>query len=129
MRDTMKLVNICRSPIRRQIMLLAEEVEARGDVLTASLVNKEILKGERLSSASYHVGELAKAGALEIVGGERKRGAYQDYYKPTKAFRASMTDTVALDQIAELIDTAGFNDGALEKLVGIVQATGRPVEA
>jgi len=113
-------------------MILAEELAAKedGDALTAKAASDQL--GRSLSSISYHVVELAKAGALEVIGGEQKRGAWQKHYEPSDAFRATMTDTVALDQIAELIDgEAGFglSVGQIDSLKQTVRATGRPVEA
>jgi hypothetical protein len=39
---------------------------------------------QRLSSVSYHVRELAKLGALEIVEEEKRRGAVEHFYEPTE---------------------------------------------
>jgi len=115
-------------------MLLAAEEAAKGRHLTAKGVQKAFgFKGnDKLSRLSYQVKTLWQLGALECVGGEQIRGAYQKHYVPSKAFQATMTDTVALDQIAELIDNAsgpGFSQALRAKLVQIVQAAGRPVEA
>lgn len=124
-KNAMALVDACRAPIRRKIMILAGEALQTGKVITAKGVAEQL--GRPLSSISYHVVQLAKAGALEVVGGQQERGAWQKHYQPSEAFRAQITDTVALDQIAELID--GFKPVNLEKVAGIIRATGRPVEA
>lgn len=122
----MALVDACRTPIRRGIMILAEEARAKGETISAKRAADALDVG--LSGLSYHVKELAKAGALEEVGGEQKRGAWQKNYIPSEAFQATMTDTVALDQIAELIDEANGYNVSESDVRRIVRATGRPVE-
>jgi predicted ArsR family transcriptional regulator len=113
--------------MRRKIMILAEEAKAREETVTAKgMADKLHLN---LNGLSYHVKELAKAGALEVVGGEQLRGAWQKHYLPTEAFQATMTDTVALDQIAELVEEGISFAKNQAELFEIVRATGRPVEA
>lgn len=129
-KNAMALVDACRTPIRRKIMILAEEAKAEGDTISAKRAANKL--GVNLSSLSYHIQELAKAGALQEAGGEQKRGAWQKNYVPSEAFQATMTDTVALDQIAELIDGRGINQELGQtrraKLIQLIRATGRPVE-
>lgn len=131
-KNAMALVDVCRTPIRRKIMILASELEAEGMPITAK--GMSIRLEEPLSGFSYHVNQLAKAGALEVDGGAQKRGAWQKHYLPSEAFQATMTDTVALDQIAELVDgrmRVNGEDAALwlGEIAEIIRATGRPVEA
>lgn len=130
MSTAMELVDACRSPIRRQIMLKAEELCQEEKPLTATAASRclEI----DISKASFHVAKLYKLGALKKSGGRRVRGAYQAYYAPSGAFKATMVDTVALDQIAELVDgLPGVQAKAIavDTMVPIIRATGRPVEA
>lgn len=130
-KKAMELVDSCRTPIRRKIMILAEEVAQRKEFVTAkglqeALGYKDI---DKLSQVSYHVRALWKAGALKDIGGERIRGAYQTHYVPSKAFQATMTDTVALDQIAEVIEGQQPHRLQAKTIVNILRATGRPVEA
>lgn len=130
-KKTMALVDACRSPIRRKIMILVEEAWSNEEESTAKGIADRL--DLNLSRISYHVTELFKAGALEVMGGEQKRGAWQKSYAPSEAFRATMTDTVVLDQIAELIDSEDSSvlekSKTLRKLVPLIRATGRPVEA
>lgn len=134
-KNAMALVDACRSPIRRKIMILAEEAHAAEETVTAKGLSDKL--GRPLSNVSYYVAALAKAGALETVGGSQKRGAWQKTYAPSKAFQATMTDTVALDQIAELMDEGlpknqgiqNFREDQFFRALKIVRATGRPVEA
>lgn len=127
----MAFVDACRTPIRRKIMILAEEAQAVDQPVTAKGLADSLELN--LSGLSYHVKELAKAGALRVTGGSQKRGAWQKEYTPTEAFQATMTDTVALDQIAELIDGRGISQELGQtrraKLIQVIRATGRPVEA
>jgi DNA-binding transcriptional ArsR family regulator len=136
MADAMKLLDACRSPIRRKIMILAEELEQRDEVLTAKGATELLGYGYAIGSVSYHVKQLAEVGALKNVGGEQRRGAWQKYYVPSDGFKATMTDTVALDLITELLETLEGQritekrtHAAVLKLAGIIRATGRPVEA
>lgn len=135
-KTVMALVDACRTPIRRQIMILAEEAKMRDETVSAKRTAEKL--GESVGSVSYHFKVLAKAGALKETGGEQKRGAWQKNYVPSEAFQATMTDTVALDRIAELIEDLatfeGISEGSelyaqLGKLSSVIRATGRPVEA
>ena len=127
---TMDLVDACRTPIRRLILTAAGELQAAGEQVTAKAIATKLSRP--LTNISYHVAELRKAGALVQEGGEQKRGAWQKQYALSEEFQATMTDTVALDQIAELIDgLPGPKTKAIaaDEIVQIVRATGRPVEA
>lgn len=135
--DVMALVDACRTPIRRKIMILAQEAYAIKQPVTAKGLSEKLQKP--LSNVSYYVAGLAKAGALEVVGGSQKRGAWQKAYAPTGLFQATMSDTVALDRIAELMDGLPAGEASKpnkvrweslkDELVKIIRATGRPVEA
>lgn len=130
-KNAMALVDACRTPIRRKIMILAEEAKAKGETISAKQAGDKL--GVPLGPISYHFKVLFEAGALKVVGGEQKRGAWQKHYLPSRAFEATMTDTVALDQIAELIDSIegphALPDSAVALIAGLCRATGRPVEA
>lgn len=128
-KNAMALVDACRTPIRRKIMILAEEAKAKGETISAKRAADKL--DVNLSGLSYHVKCLAKAGALEEVSGEQKRGAWQKNYVPSEAFQATMTDAVALDQIAELVEAQPehMSRKLAEPLVKLIRATGRPVEA
>ena len=127
----MALVDVCRTPTRRKIMVLASELEAAGKPITAKGMSDKL--HSPLSGFSYHVNRLVKAGALEPDGGTQKRGAWQKQYRVSRAFENTMTDTVALDQIAELFDGYRTADngpaGIFNELGDLIRATGRPVEA
>jgi len=124
---TMDLIDACRSPLRRQIMQTAEEAAHLGKTVSADGIAKALKRN--LGSTSYHVKLLAAAGALELADTRQVRGALQKLYVPSEAFRAEMTDTIALDLIAELIDGKSFTDIIRKDLIKLIRATGRPVEA
>lgn len=126
-RSAMALVDACRSPIRRRIMILAEEADAQQLRVTAKSLSEALDK--KIATVSYHVAQLVKAGALREDGGVQKRGAWQRHLAPTEAFQATMTDTVALDRIAELVDGKPLTAARFLELKKTVRATGRPVEA
>lgn len=129
-KNAMALVDACRTPLRRKIMILASELEAAGEPITASKMSDRL--NFPLSGFSYHVKKLAEAGALELDGGVQKRGAWQKHYRVSRAFEATMTDTVALDQIAETLDndlsTPPYEE-TVHEIKRLLRATGRPVEA
>lgn len=124
---TMDLIDACRSPIRRQIMQMASEAATAGGFITAASVAASLEKN--LSATSYHVKTLAGAGALECIGTSQHRGAIQRHYVASKAFQATMTDTAALDQIAEVAEEGISLAKNQARLFEIIRATGRPVEA
>lgn len=72
------LLNALRHPLRRS--LLRRYVEA-----TKTLSPKELalLTRQPLSSVSYHVRQLAAAGAIEIAEEEPVRGSVQHFYEAT----------------------------------------------
>lgn len=129
-KNAMALVDACRAPIRRKIMILAEEAQAREETISAKRAADSLEVG--LSGLSYHFKVLVEAGALKKVRGEQKRGAWQKNYVPSEAFQATMTDTVALDQIAETLEddlsTPPYEETVYE-IKRLLRATGRPVEA
>lgn len=125
-KNAMALVDACRTPIRRKIMILAQEADAQQLRVTSTSLAEAL--GTSLGSTSYHVTQLVKAGALKEDGGVQKRGAWQRHLVPSKAFQATMTDTVALDQLAEHIEEFPKSI-ASSRIAEIIRATGRPVEA
>lgn len=128
-RSTMELLDACRSPIRRQIMVLAEEARQAETHLTIKKAFEALDGSTGIGSTSYHVNSMAEAGLLEKVGGERIRGAYQAWYAPSAAFQVTLSDTVALDQIAEFIEGLRAMPVPCKKIAAIIRTTGRPVEA
>lgn len=121
-----RLTIVRNHSLRRKILRAAGEAKAMGRLVSPVGLHRQ-LKAP-LGQVSYHVKVLNEVGVLEASGGAQKRGAFEHHYALNEDFLAEITDSVALDQIAELIDTAGFNDGTFEKLVEIVKSTGRPVE-
>jgi predicted ArsR family transcriptional regulator len=129
-KNAMALVDACRTPMRRKIMILAGEAKAEGKMISAKQAADKLAVA--LSPISYHFKVLFEAGALEVVGGEQKRGAWQKHYLPSEDFEVTMTDTVALDQIAELVDDwdpLNNRPRDIPAIVKAIRATGRPVEA
>lgn len=124
---TMDLIDGCRSPIRRRIMQLATEAAHQGKTVSAYGLAKALK--QHIGSTSYHVRFLAEAGALTLADTRQRRGTFQKLYVPSEAFQATMTDTVALDRIAECLEDGISLAKNQAQLFKLVRATGRPVEA
>lgn len=136
-KKAMELTDLCRTPVRRNIMALAEAAAQRQESVTATSLMRGLgyKDNSKLGVISYQVKVLREGRALKCIGGKQVRGAYQKHYVPARSFQATMTDTVALDQIAELLDSASIADmprllvkQRVTELGEIVKATGRPVE-
>lgn len=86
------LLKALHHPLRRS--LLRRYVET-GEMLSP----KELaLSMERpLSNVSYHVRELTKLGAVEIVAEEKKRGSVEHFYEPTARVKETPWVRGALD--------------------------------
>lgn len=82
--DWSRLVPQIVHPLRVSIV---EALAWIGEPLSPSELVGVLDKQASLSLVSYHVRELAKAGALEQVGGRQVRGALQTFYFFTDAPR------------------------------------------
>ena len=74
---TQALLDALRHPLRRA--LLHRYVVAEEPTSPKYLANS---MRQPLSSVSYHVRELAKLGALELVEEEQRRGSVEHFYEP-----------------------------------------------
>ncbi|MGN6586167.1 MAG: hypothetical protein ACTHKT_01685 [Solirubrobacterales bacterium] len=82
---TQALLDALRHPLRRALLhryVVAEEPTSP-KYLAHSM-------RQPLSSVSYHVRELAKLGAVELVEEEQRRGSVEHFYEPTEL----VTETV-----------------------------------
>jgi DNA-binding transcriptional ArsR family regulator len=73
------LLNALQHPLRRS--LLRRYVQAKELLSPKELAS---LTKQPLSSVSYHVRQLVKAGAVEIVAEEQVRGSVQHFYEATQ---------------------------------------------
>ncbi|MGE5527116.1 MAG: hypothetical protein ACM3Q9_00450 [Methanosarcina sp.] len=88
---TQALLDALRHPLRRALLhryVTAEEP-------TSPKYLAQSMK-QPLSSVSYHVRELAKLGALEIVEEEQRRGAVEHFYEPTPLVTESVWALAAM---------------------------------
>lgn len=125
-----RLDRVRHHPLRRQIIEVAQEEEACGGFVTPKGLGERLTAS--LSNTSYHVKCLIEEEALIPAGTEPKRGAVSHRYKLNPEFMAEIGDSIALDQITELIDDArgpGLSQPIRAKLVKLIRTTGRPVEA
>jgi DNA-binding transcriptional ArsR family regulator len=116
--------------IRREILQAAREAHATGKLVSPVALHKMLKRP--LGSISYHVAKLRDEGALELLDEIPRRGAAEHLYGINEDLLAEIGDSVALDQIAELIDSYEETAVALhsvEPIARIIRATGRPVEA
>lgn len=127
-----RLATIRNHPLRRKILQITEEAHAMGRLVSPVGLSKQLK--EPLGTVSYHVGVLRRLDALVPSGGTQRRGAYEHHYAINKYILAEITDAVALDRIAELIEGDVVLESAangvhwISDLQKIVRSTGRPVE-
>ena len=124
-----RLATINGHEIRREILQAAREAHAQGRHVSPIGLHKQL--GRPVGTISYHVVVLRDEGALEILETVPRRGAVEHLYGINEDLLAEIGDSTALDQIAELIDgrSQALASKDIDKLVGTVRATGRPVEA
>jgi DNA-binding transcriptional ArsR family regulator len=111
-------------PLRRHILRILKASDS--PLAPVDLVDHT---GEKLSTISYHFKMLFKAGFVDLVKTEPRRGAVKHYYKPSEAFTAEIKDALALDRIAELLETeaAESSKSVLKEIADVVVASGRPI--
>lgn len=115
--------------MRRHILLVMEE---DGQPLAPTDYERRFLAGDKkeVSQVSYHFKVLNKWGLIELAGTELVRGSVKHLYRLSPAFTADLRDTLALDQIAELLGREGVENAtdAVKKVIEIVVATGRCIQ-
>lgn len=124
-----RLATIRNHPLRRKILQAAEEAHAQGRLVSPVGLHRQL--EEPIGGVSYHVKVLREEGALKLLETVPRRGASEHLYGINEDLLAEITDVVALDRIAELIDGATQMLGTeqLQALQKVVKSTGRPVEA
>lgn len=81
-----------------------------------------------VSNLSYHFRVLLAVHLVELVETKAVRGAVKHYYRPGPGFTPNLADTVALDQIAELVAKGSeATDGLLEEIIEVLVASGRTI--
>jgi DNA-binding transcriptional ArsR family regulator len=88
---TQLLLKALRHPLRRQ--LLRRYLEAQQPISPKELAAS---MKQPLSSVSYHVRELARFGAVEIIEEEQVRGSVQHFYEATPLVRETPWALVTL---------------------------------
>lgn len=116
--------------IRREILQAAREAHAAGRLVSPVGLHKRLKRP--IASVSYHVKVLRDEGALKLLDEVPRRGASEHLYGINEALLAEIGDSVALDQIAELVDNWENRPKCLEdieEIYKVIRSTGRPVEA
>jgi DNA-binding transcriptional ArsR family regulator len=85
------LLDALRHPLRRS--LLRRYLESKEKLSPRELAD---LENESLSLVSYHVRELARLGAVELVDTKQVRGSLQHFYLPTPSVKRSPLIRTAL---------------------------------
>lgn len=85
------LLDALRHPLRRS--LLRRYLESIEKLSPRELAD---LEKESLSLVSYHVRELVRLGALELVDTKQVRGSLQHFYLPTSGVKRSPLIRTAL---------------------------------
>lgn len=122
-----RLATINKHEIRRKILQAAREAHATGRLVSPIGLHKRLKRP--MGSVSYHVKVLREEGALELLETIPRRGAAEHLYGINEDLLAEIGDSVALDQVAELVEEVPTNGPHRQKLAQIIRATGRPVEA
>lgn len=125
-----RLATIQGNRLRRDILGVAREAHAAGRLVSPMGLSRQ-LKAP-VGRVSYHVKVLREEGALKLLDEVPRRGAQEHLYGINEELLAEIGDSVALDQIAELIDgLPGPKTKAIaaDEIAQIIRATGRPVEA
>lgn len=112
--------------IRRGILQVAREAHAQGRLISPIGLHKQLERP--IGTISYHVVVLRDEGALKLLETIPRRGASEHLYGINEDLLAEIGDSIALDQIAELIDGSAIGQ-ANPQIFDIIRATGRPVEA
>lgn len=92
---------------------------------------KEVADGldDDVSNVSYHFRVLAALDLVEVSEEELVRGAVKHFYVPGRFFPPELRDTLAMDQIAALLEKGAAvpTKGVLGKIADIIVASGRPI--
>jgi DNA-binding transcriptional ArsR family regulator len=112
--------------LRREILQAAQEAHAQGRLVSPIGLHRQL--GAKMGSVSYHVAKLRDEGALKLLETVPRRGASEHLYGINEDLLAEITDSIALDQIAELIDDNKPGVALRSKLVDLIRATGRSGE-
>jgi DNA-binding transcriptional ArsR family regulator len=112
---------------RREVLQAAREAHAQGRLVSPVGLHKQLKRP--IGSVSYHVMKLRDEGALKLLNEIPRRGAAEHLYGINEDLLAEIGDSVALDQIAEVLDGRDAFAKEPSQIAKIIRATGRPVEA
>jgi DNA-binding transcriptional ArsR family regulator len=116
--------------VRRHILLVMQEEDTPLAPIDYELRFHRLGGDEerRLSNISYHFRVLEDAGLVQLVETEPMRGSAKRYYRLSAAFTAELRDTVAMDEIAGLLEgEAVAGEDLLKRIAAIIVASGRPI--
>jgi len=118
-------------PFRRKLLRYMDELDepmAAVDYVKARGVAGKT-EDAAISYASYHLRQLAKADVVELVSTEAVRGAVKHLYRISKRFPTNLRDSLALDQIATILEKKApkGKEGTLKEIGDIVTSTGRAI--
>jgi DNA-binding transcriptional ArsR family regulator len=113
-------------PLRRRILRVLRQA---GNPLAPIDVAEQIGEPDAVSNIAYHFAVLEKYALVDPHHMEPVRGSIKHYYVAGKAFTPDLGDTLALDQIAELLEEAAaeISEGVLNEIIDIIVASGRPI--
>lgn len=117
-------------PFRRQLLSYLTEVDQ--PIAAVDYVRDRGVDGKDMDTAisyvSYHLRQLNAAGIVYLVTTEAVRGANKNLYRIKEEFAATYADTLALNQIASLMNNdPAAAAGVLNKIGKIVTSTGRSI--
>lgn len=123
------IYQVLHHPFRRK--LLQYMIELDEPTSAVDYVNDRGVEGKTADKAtsfvSYHLRQLHAAGMVTFVTSEAVRGANKKIYRISEGFPQTFGDTLALNQIASLLEQnfTGAKAGVLKEVGEIVISTGR----
>ena len=117
-------------PFRRELLRYMTELDE--PVAAVDYVKERGVDGKTketaISYVSYHLRQLHAADTIELVTTEAVRGANKNLYRISKRFTPTYGDTLALDQIASLLERDPETKAGVVQAIGeIVTSTGRSI--
>jgi DNA-binding transcriptional ArsR family regulator len=115
MQEKIALHRAMSHPLRFRILNILSEREA-----SPNEISEEI--GERLNNVAYHVREMCKAGIIELVEEDNRRGGTIHVYKKVVPAMLDTADSEALTSLEQQVVSTEISRALVSDIVGSIQA-------